>query len=60
MNVVAGVLISPVLWFGWQILKVTSSPPDITVSPDWNDPETIVISINFGITSIPLVLSKKG
>ena len=32
----------------------------MTVSPMINDPDVMDISVNFGITSIPLVLSKKA
>ena len=59
-NVVDGEFISPVLWFGWQILQIISLSFEVTVSPDWKEPDTIVISTNFGIISIPLVPSKNG
>ena len=61
----------PLLWLGCAILKnPTKSAPvspvlfdwttATTLSPIWKDPETISISTNFGIISIPLVLSKNG
>ena len=58
-----GEVILPVLWFGAHILAVNilsaPSKPSI-VSPISNAPESIDISTNLGIISIPDVLSKKG
>ena len=60
---VTGELILPVLWFGAHDLtaNIRSAPsyPSI-VSLISNEPESIDTSINFGIISIPDVLSKNG
>ena len=60
--ILLGVFVSPDLWFGWQILKDANCKlpaKTSTVSPLVNTPLVILISNNFGITSIPPVLSKK-